>query len=504
MNKLYINYFCYLMLALIFTFASYNKQAFAVSPDSVRLKDTIKQGVGLIDVFKGQGNTTISAAEVEQFRLDNISDSIGYLVFGVDVNEAASGSEIPTSQGVAIASLALTVTRNGVETVYDVFSTQTQSMLAVAGQDNKTPYYTLIGHTGSNNIVGSGLNGTSIDAILKIRVDDDLADASAIELSITLLETNSSLGDPEAYYDFTNGFEDLALVNLSDANFLNEQASGRDEAPLVVLTAQEADTVASLYWPSSTNYYVVAYEDEFPNKGDYDLNDLVVAYQVEFGLNSEGLVKTIKTRGYLVARGGLYNHDWHLRIPLQDGSHAVGQFSLFSPPDSTLSNDSVNSIDVTDNLDIKVFSNTRTLFVDPLNSFVNTSVDSSIVKGDKFNVYITLDTPLAIAQIGPAPFDPYLLVHSTGYEIHLSGQSPVNDASINILNDETSFVDEMGYPFAFIIPEGWQTPTERVDVGTAYPELLNYIQSGKTESLDWYLNPGVEYVHPNSVEQWKW
>ena len=37
--------------------------------------------------------------------------------------------------------------------------------------------------------------------------------ASSAKLQLVLLQTNEVLGDPEAFYDFSAGFEDLALVN---------------------------------------------------------------------------------------------------------------------------------------------------------------------------------------------------------------------------------------------------------------------------------------------------
>ena len=53
---------------------------------SIRLTDVIKsQGTGNIDLFKD-----VSASQLEQLRADND----GQLVFGVDINEAASGTEI--------------------------------------------------------------------------------------------------------------------------------------------------------------------------------------------------------------------------------------------------------------------------------------------------------------------------------------------------------------------------------------------------------------------------
>ena len=47
---------------------------------------------------------------------------------------------------------------------------------------------------------------------------------------VRLLETNVSLGDPEAFYDFSAGFEDLALLSATDTAFIDNYAAGREEA----------------------------------------------------------------------------------------------------------------------------------------------------------------------------------------------------------------------------------------------------------------------------------
>lgn len=468
--------------------------------ESIRLADTIKSGVGDINAFDGQGKAVITATQIEALRIDNN----GYVVLGVDINEAASGTEKAETQGVTVESVALTALINGEVKTYTEFKTQTQSIVAKAGSENRESYYTLIGATGSNAITGSKIDGSGYDSTLAIRVDDALDMASAITIAIRFLDTNVSLGDPEAFYDYSAGFEDLALINASDKFFLDEQAAGRDGAPLVVLTETVTDTVASFYSPSATDYYIVAYEDEFPNKGDYDLNDLVVAYRVTFGLDAEGLVKTIEGNGYLIARGGLYDHDWHLRIPFNVSTQSAGEFALYSPPEADLSFDRIDAIDVSEDLDIKVFSNTTTLFTDPLAPFVNTLPESDQIRGEKFTFTITLANAIALSDIGPAPFDPYLVVNSTGYEVHLPGNSAVNQNSNNILRNKDVYVDENGYPFAHIFPEGWKNPLERVDIGSAYPNLLDFVNSGKKEHVYWYLRGVDGLLAPTDITHWKW
>lgn len=487
-------------LAVLLTLWSLHSLAQAEVLQSVLLQDRIIKGVGDIDVLVDSKGQSVDVSIIEQMRQSND----GALVFGVDVNESSSGTEKASTQGVAIEQATLTITFPTGEISTSNFTTQTKTVVARESSELREEFYTLIGRTGSNTITGSSLHGTSMDATLTFPLAETLSGATAIHLAITFVATNISLGDPEAFYDFSAGFEDLALLTMEDRNFLDNQAAGRNEAPLVVLTEEKASVASKLYYPSADNFYIVAYEDEYPKKGDYDLNDLVVGYRVTLGLDKNGKVSTIEAEGYLIARGGFYAHDWHLRIPFDVPTRKVGQFNLYQPPGSLFGSDATAQIDVSDDLDIKVFSDTVSLFTDPNYAFVNTLPFADLVTGSKFYIHIGLETPVDLNKIGQAPFDPYLYVRDTGYEIHLSGKAPVHPQSINYASLDTSFTDANGFPFAYIFPPSWKNPLEKVDVGVAYPDLIQYIQSNKLDNQDWYLNAREGFVSKNAIIDWQW
>jgi len=468
--------------------------------ESTRLKETISKGTGDINLLLAQGNKAISPATLEHLRSENNGD----LVLGVDVNEAASGTEKAATQGVAIEALLLTVSTDEGVYEYTNFSTQTKSSLAKTSTESRQFYHTLIGRTGSNNITGSGLNGTSFDATLRIPVDIDLSSANSVHLAITLLETNEDLGDPEAFYDYSAGFEDLALLIASDAEYLDTQAAGQADAPLVVLTNAPASFVSKVYYPAADSFYMVGYEDQFPKLGDYDFNDLVVAYRVIFSLNSDMQVTAISSEGYLVARGGSFDHNWHLRIALPEGSQAGGTYQLYAPLGSSQGSEQVNAIDTTSGLDISIFQNTTSLFSSPSSTYANTIWDEEVIQGHKFSFEIALSNPVSLDAMDTAPFDPYLYVFDTNYEIHLEGQSPVMPNSNNIADGLDTFTDDRGYPFALVFPEDWHYPNEYVDMGDAYPELIEFIQSNRNNKTDWYKNGVPSGISKRSKADWAW
>lgn len=476
----------------------------ASAQDSVRLTDVVKSsGTGTIDFFKN-----VTAGQLEQLRLDNG----GTIVLGVDVNESANGTEKASTQAVTLGALTLTVTySDNSQKVYDLASgcctTETQALVAEAPDTLRLPHYTLLGESGSSRITANNTIQAAYDSTIKIAVSDSLFDpargiqATSVVAVIKWLDTNTSLGDPETFYDYTNGFEDLALLNAVDTAFIDDYGAGQDEAVAVILTnpPQVVDPQAVATWnyfPSASSYYLAGYEDLYPKKGDYDFNDLTVAYQVRYGLNGDGDVVTIRGTAYLITRGAGFNHDWHLKIPLP--VNTAGTFScttLLIPGDDYSFQDCSPSGSgfINGTADIQVFSNTADIFADPQGAVqTNTLKGQAFVKGPKSTFRVDLDVPLPASSIGEAPFDPYLFVHNSGEKIQLLQVNP-------------AFKDADGYPFGMLMPVDWLPPLEYFSISTIYPLFDSFVASQGTQALDWYNTFLSNYVvAAPTIDVWMW
>jgi LruC domain-containing protein len=472
--------------------------------ESVRLTDVIKSsGTGNINFFKN-----VTADQLEQLRLDNG----GSIVIGVDVNESANGTEKATTQAVTLGSLTLTVTySDNTQKVYDLASgcctTETQALVAEAPDTLRLPHYTLLGESGSSRITANNAIQGAYDSTIKIAVNDTLFDpaqgieATSVIATISWLDTNTNLGDPEAFYDYTNGFEDLALLNAVDTAFIDDYSAGLDEAMAVILTnpPEVVDPQAVTTWnyfPSASSYYLVGYEDLYPKKGDYDFNDLAVAYQVRYGLNSDSEVVTIRGTAYLITRGAGFNHDWHLKIPLPGNTTATYSCTtLLIPGDEYSFQDCSTSGSgfINGTADIQVFSNTADIFADPMGAVqTNTLKDQTFVNGPKSTFRVDLDVPLPASSIGEAPYDPYLYVHNSGEKIQLLQVNP-------------AFKDAGGYPFGMLMPVDWLPPLEYFSISTIYPLFDGFVASEATENVDWYNTFLSNYVvDAPTMDVWEW
>lgn len=503
------------LLATLVTSATlfYCSLSAAQALESVRLTDVIKsRGTGDIDLFKD-----LNASQLEQLRLDNN----GQLVFGVDINEAANGTEKATTQAVTVKYVILTIGfEDGSQQVYDATSgwfTETSTLVAEAPGTARSTYYTLLGESGSSRITSNNDVQNTFDSTLKIEITETLFseggnNASSANLQVGLLETNETLGDPEAFYDFSAGFEDLAVLNAVDAAFIDDYGAGYEEAPMLVLTNPpvEVDLMAVDTWnhfPTANTFYLVGYEDLYPAKGDYDFNDLTVAYQVKYGLNVDGDVVAIQGLAYLITRGSAYSHDWHLGIKLPGSARGTLSCTTYFPPDyisrgfsTTLSQDcsSTPQAEVNGDLDLVIFEDTLNLYRDPAGSlFVNTSSipgkwNLRYFDGPKSEFRLDLVSPTPMSSIMSAPFDPFVHVLNT-------------NRLIRLLEVDPSYQDEDGYPFGMLLTAAWKPAIAAYNVGTPYQNFDPFVQSKGVTNANWYetyLSDYIVDIPPAAV--WAW
>ena len=188
------------------------------------LTDKVSKGQGVIDILQD-----VSAENLGQY-----FDDTGQLLLAIDVNEDASGNESSESQGIAIESMELVITTtDGVFTFSD-FYTSTTAMVQADGASSAEEYYTVFGTAGSNNITGgtSDFNISSFDDVIYM---DDIAFTGEIlgaSLNVTFLDTaNTGQDTNEAFFDYSNGFEDLAIVGTAEASALESANLGLADAP---------------------------------------------------------------------------------------------------------------------------------------------------------------------------------------------------------------------------------------------------------------------------------
>jgi hypothetical protein len=231
---------------------------------STRLSDTVSKGRGTINLLKNMS--------ADQFQ-KQVSSS-GNLFFAMDVNEDNSGNEDRASAGVALERIELVVKTTTGNYKFTNFSTNTSTMLSDddGGKDSKS-YYTLFGQAGSNDITSStkSFDLKSFDDVISLKNIKFDGEVLSAQMDVRLLDTGDDRNANSSFFDYSGGYEDMALLSPEDAQILEKASIGLSGVPKTVTFAQEtsvvpaADIVTAQTPPSAVDPNAVA---EAPPAGD--------------------------------------------------------------------------------------------------------------------------------------------------------------------------------------------------------------------------------------------
>lgn len=251
------------------------------------------------------------------------------------------------------------------------------------------------------------------------------------------------------------------------------------------------------YYPGEGNYGTLAYEDLWPDKGDYDFNDMVIRYNIKEVVNSANELKEIHFDLLLTAIGATKQNGFYFELPVQ--AEDITLLSASYPQLTQKTNSEGLAV-------IQVFNNTNDLI--QLNGdFMNT------VQTTAHTPYIPISFVVEVNGEYPAseseffiPYNPFITInHDTSMEVHLPGLPPTPNADQSYFNngfdDATDL--EAGYyyktaegaPWAIHIPFPMAHPTETTDIVIAYPDFGNWVNSNGLSFTDWYENPDPEFVY---------
>ncbi len=183
------------------------------------LTDTVRQGSGIIDLFKD-----VTSVELESYL------NSGTMYLGVDLNEAADGTESSTSVGVAIESMEMIIKTTDGDFSFTEFYTNTTAMITAEGNTVEQEFYTLFGTNGSSAINGGTQNTLSFDDVIMLTDISYTGEISSATLYINFLDTGVG-GENETFFDYSNGFEELALFTNEQALTVETTAAGISESP---------------------------------------------------------------------------------------------------------------------------------------------------------------------------------------------------------------------------------------------------------------------------------
>ncbi|MFC3879987.1 LruC domain-containing protein [Algoriphagus namhaensis] len=248
------------------------------------------------------------------------------------------------------------------------------------------------------------------------------------------------------------------------------------------------------YYPSASTFGSLAFEDNWPNMGDYDFNDLVVDYRFQFVMNSSNRVAELDAKFKFRAAGAGYRNGFGFATNLPSSAVLSATGSNLGPnliklnPNGTEAGQSKAVFIVADNV--------HQLF--GVSSFINTEIGQPALPDREVNLEIVLSSPVTLSEIGTAPYNPFLIVsQDRGREVHLPGYKPTDLAHTELFgtaNDGTNpaqgkyYVSKTSLPWAIHLPESFDYPVENVDVRGAHLLFDTWAKSSGYSYMDWYRN----------------
>ncbi|MFZ4521623.1 MAG: LruC domain-containing protein [Bacteroidales bacterium] len=264
------------------------------------------------------------------------------------------------------------------------------------------------------------------------------------------------------------------------------------------------------YYPSKTSYGSLAFEDLWPAKGDYDLNDLVVDYRYRIVTNAQNKVVDINPNFYVRAAGATLSSGFGIQV---DGVLA-GQVASVSGNSLHQSYISVASNGVENNQSkavIIVFDNfNHVIHRAGSNGFYNTDPTLPQGYGDTVKVNIHLASPLAQSIVGSPPYNPFLIKGmNRPVEIHLADHTPTSMANTGLFGTDGDnsipgngryYKTSTNLPWALNFPAKFEYTDERIPIIQGYNHFATWSQSSGSQYPDWYLNQSG-YRNPTKIYQ---
>lgn len=260
-------------------------------------------------------------------------------------------------------------------------------------------------------------------------------------------------------------------------------------------------------YPSTNGWSTVAFEDNWPHEGDYDMNDLVVHMRTAVWSKSGGVTQ-VNIKGEVSALGASYHNGFAVRLPgirrdqidVDNIEYLINGRAVDFQPLETGRDEAI--IIVTHNLWDYIGSG-------ELCKYYRTEVGCGSDIQMSFSASIPMNEPVQVTLSGI--FDPFLFATpgawhgghfvtapGRGYEIHMKNYAPTEafDQSLfDIPGDDTSapqsnyyFQTAKGMPWALEIGTRWDHPQEYRDIGHAYPYFAGWATSNGESSEDWYID----------------
>jgi LruC domain-containing protein len=256
------------------------------------------------------------------------------------------------------------------------------------------------------------------------------------------------------------------------------------------------------YYPCQGQFGTIGFEDNWPHKGDYDFNDVVIDYNVKATFNDDDLVSRIDMQLYLRAKGATYDNAFGI---------SFRQYWSYNGPFPEIASVTVNGATIqpeeTTYPAYILIPSTRAV-MPTLNTLMTNPFDPPV----EFLVEIVFTNPIDEWDLELPLQNPFIVIdQDRDREVHLPYDLPTSLADPSLAgtkhdaSDPAAFLPENfkalggyytymsanGHPWAIDVyfetgsNELFQYPVEFMPINAAYSSFESWVENW--DPWEWYL-----------------
>ena len=253
------------------------------------------------------------------------------------------------------------------------------------------------------------------------------------------------------------------------------------------------------YYPNSTTWGTLMFEDNWPSKGDYDFNDLVLNYQYAVITSAKGKIVDLTLDYQIKALGALNKNGFGFSLPI--ANNLIESVTGTDPDNSTVTLQTNGTEQTADANEANVIvCDNLSRYGSMVNVYKdNTNNTTGIIKEFQLTVNFVTNNGLSYDDLinsdGKKGINPFIYVAQTrGREVHLPGYQPTSKADNsyfqtaddNTVPGQSTYKTSKGLPWALDVPQKINYMLETIDITNGYKNFASWTESGGTTNPDWY------------------
>ncbi len=291
-----------------------------------------------------------------------------------------------------------------------------------------------------------------------------------------------------------------------DSKYVDFVRKGESTVNIASTECNDGGNVLNNTDPSNQNYpldvalgttYIYAFEDNYPNIGDYDMNDVVLDISLGYTMPAANKVSKLTIQSKIRSVGatkrlaaaiqldGIIKNN----IKSVTSTNTLFKGDIFTINNGLETNQDYAVLPITDDV--------HSLFGKTTSEVVNTKAEDSYISAKVITFTIEFNQPIDISTISLIDMLNVFIINggyssSNRMEVHLRGYHPTKKSSDISSGKNYSTSD---FVYAIRVPKSFKYPLEWVSIMDAYPQFNEWVSSNGSSKPDWYMTSDNQKVY---------